>query len=266
MFPEHSRKFLAQLTGFPHYSKFYAMAKGRFSRSYRRRSRAQKAARKAYVAGRRRGRRRRTRLALSIIPKSNVKRFRYCSDISIDPTLGAVATHVFRANNMTGPDYGGTGGPASDAHQPYGFDQVVGPMYNFYTVVGSKITCRFSLGQPGDSVQNAMMCGIYLKDDATAVTDMNLIRERGMSRWVNITNNQNKGMAKKFSAKRFFNITDIKDNSQLSGSADTGPQRNAYFHVWACSVAPNVNASNTVVNVMIEYIAVLHEPNQYVKS
>lgn len=239
----------------------------------RRRTRARKRQIPPGLYRRRRRRRyRRPRLSLKVLPTRNMKRFRYVTDISIDPPLGACQSHIFRANNMTSPDYGShpIGGglpvPAVGAHQPYGFDQFVPAQYLYYTVIGSKISCRFSLGQPGDGVTNNLLIGVLLKDDAAVMVSPQLLRERGMTRWKTLTNNQNKSVVKKFSPRKFFNVTNMKDNEQLKGGAEGGPVDQAYFHVWATSCAPNVNPSNVLVNIVIEYIAVLHEPQAFAQS
>lgn len=232
----------------------------RYSRSYKRSRKRQKRSRSSYLRRRRRRRRKYTPMQMQVIPKQLIKKFRYCDDVSINASTGQVAAHVFRANNMRAPDVTGT----TTSHQPYGFDQYVGPMYNFYTVLGAKISCTFSCGQPGDTVENNIICGVQLKDDAAVTTDPQLIRERGLTRWLSLTNqNTSKKMSKKFSAKRFFNVADMKDNDQFSGSQDTGPIRQAYFHVWAASCAPNINPRNVLVNVIIEYIVALQEPDQF---
>lgn len=238
------------------------MARGRYSKSYKRSRSRQKRSRSSYI-NRRRKKRRLPKLMMAVIPKRLIKKFRYCDDISINAGVGVASSHVFRANNMRAPDFTGT----TTTHQPYGFDQYVGPMYNYYTVLGSKISCTFSLGQPGDTVENNIICGVLLKDDSTQATDPHLVRERGMSRWLTLTNqNTSKRMSKKFSAKRFFNVTNMKDNEQYSGTAEAGPIRQAYFHVWCASTAPNVDPRNVLVQVMVEYIVALQEPDQFAKS
>ena len=204
--------------------------------------------------------------SLNVIPKSLIKKFRYVQDVSIDPNgQGAMATWIFRANSMYDPDYSSSLN-ANGEHQPYGYDQYVPTLYNHVTVLASKITCVFSLGNPGiSSAANNLIVGISLKDDSTAQTNPSLVREQGgYCTWSMITN----AMAPKtkrltYSAKKFHGVKDVKDNKQLAHPYNNNPEEEAYFHVWAAACASNVDAFNTTVQIVIEYISLLQEPNTF---
>ena len=84
--------------------------------------------------------------------------FRYASRIIINPAAAGNGVHVFSANGMYDPDLTGVG------HQPRGFDEVM-PLYDHYTVIGSKCTvaaCNLSTG--------GGILGIALKDSTTTKT------------------------------------------------------------------------------------------------
>lgn len=222
-----------------------------------------------YRPRRRRNYRRRRKVykrkaSLNVIPTSLVKRFRYVTDISIDPVgPGIMASHVFRANSMYDPDQSGVG------HQPYGFDQYVPQLYNHATVLGSKITAVFSLGNPAViNAQNNIICGLSLLDNATPQTNPSLVREQGgYCSWTMVTNAQQpRRKSLKYSAKKFHGVKDVKDNQQLQHSADGDPTEGAYFHLWAAPSAYNVDASNVLIQVIIDYIALLQEPNTFGQS
>lgn len=226
----------------------------------RKRSAAAISRRKAAKRARYKRKRANARLRLAVLPTRNIKKFRYVQDVNLNPTIGSAANFTFSANGMFQPPI--TSGFAGN-HQPYGFDQFM-EQYNFYMVLGSKITVTWSLGQPGDSVSNNIICGVFLKDDLLINTNPQLLRENGHSRWTMISDARHpKRSVKKFSAKRFFNLTNVKDNAEYAGTADSNPLQSAYFHLWACSAAPNVDSSVVLANVMIEYIAVLQEPNTF---
>lgn len=211
-----------------------------------------------------RRRRRYRKASLNVIPRSLVKKFRYVTDINIDPVgSGVMQSYIFRANSMYDPDYSGTG------HQPYGYDQYVPTLYNHSTVVGSKITCVFSLGNPSIiNAQNNIICGISLLDSVTAQTNPSLVREQGgYCKWTMITNQMApRKRSMKYSAKRFHGVKDVKDNQQLSHDSSSNPEEGAFFHIWACPPAYNVDASNVLVQVIVEYIALLQEPNTFGQS
>lgn len=226
------------------------------------RKRSATAIKRRKAAKRQRYKRRRAnmRMRLAVLPTRNIKKFRYVQDVALNPTVGAAANVTFSANGMYQPiiTTGFTGN-----HQPYGFDQFM-EQYNFFMVLGSKITVTWSLGQPGVSVNNNIICGVFLKDDLLINTNPQLLRENGHSRWITITDSRYpKRTIKKFSAKRFFNLTNVKDNAEYAGTSEANPLQSAYYHLWAASCAPNVDASVVLANVMIEYIAVLQEPNTF---
>lgn len=203
-------------------------------------------------------------MRLNVIPKSMAKRFRYVTDISIDPpTAGTVGYHIFRANSLYDPDKTGVG------HQPYGFDQYVPDLYNHVTVLGAKITAVFSLGSPAvANAANNLICGITVKDDDVPILDPELIRENSRgTRWSMITNASNpRAISAKFSTRKFFGKKDVRDNAELTHTATTNPSELAYFHVWVAPCAYNVDAYNATVQVIIDYIAFLSEPNTFGKS
>lgn len=201
---------------------------------------------------------------LNVIPKQLVKKFRYVTDVSIDPDgAGAMASYIIRANSLYDPDY------QLGGHQVYGFDQYCPTLYNHVTVLGSKLTAVFSLGNPSTATaQNNIICGISLRDDAAAITNSSLVREQGgYSTWTMITNSTTpKRRSMKYSAKRFHNVTDVKDNDQLSHTSQDNPAEEAFYHIWAAPCATNVDAFNTTVQIIVEYIAVLQEPNTFGQS
>lgn len=201
---------------------------------------------------------------LNVIPKQLVKKFRYVTDVSIDPDgVGGMSSVIIRANSLYDPEY------ALGGHQCYGFDQYVPALYNHVCVLGSKITCVFSQGNPAVySATNNIICGISLRDDAVAITNPSLVREQGgYSTWTMITNQTApKRRTMKYSAKRFHNVKDVKDNKQLTHDFQSNPEEEAFFHVWAAPCATNVDALNTTVQIIVEYIAILQEPNTFGQS
>lgn len=69
-------------------------------------------------------------------PNSIITRLRYVQQHTITSTVGAAGYKVFRANGCHDPDYTNVG------HQPMFWDQWKG-IYDYYTVLGSKITVTF---------------------------------------------------------------------------------------------------------------------------
>lgn len=192
------------------------------------------------------------------ISDSQVIKMRYCETIEIHPAVdGIIGTHVFSANNAFDPNVTGTG------HQPMGFDQW-SVFYDHITVIGSKIRATYI---PGSSPFIAL---IHTADNATLSTVPNTVLERTGTQWKWLGNagaggNTGNTLKKFFSTKKFFNVTDVKDNAMLKGSFTTSPAEQAYYHV--SLFQPNAGALGDVaVTIEIEYICQLSERKDLVSS
>ena len=199
--------------------------------------------------------------SLNVIPTSIVKKFKFVTDISIDPGLGTASNYTFGANGAFKPDL-------ISNHQPYGWDQYMGPMYQHAIVLGSKISCLFTLGQPQlAQASNNILVGIQLLSDQNVTTNAQLIRESGKARWGMLTNATTPVRRTfKYSAKKFHALSNVKDNNELTNTTSSNPAEMAYFNVFAMPCAPNVDALNTTVQVVIEYICLLNEPVKFGQS
>lgn len=200
------------------------------------------------------------------IADSQLIKLRYGSLVTIDPTFGTPISHVFSANSIFDPDRTGVG------HQPLGHDQWA-TFYDHYTVIGSKITAQFMPTGDGPTTRsNSAVCSIMLKDDTTPVTagTEEVLEQTGVV--YKYLGQGSSGAArlklvKKFSAKKFFNITDIKDNTQLSGKmGSSNPSEEAYYHVNVAPIDNTTDPSPVQVAVLIEYIVLLSERKDLVTS
>ena len=71
----------------------------------------------------------------------------------------------------------------------------------------------------------------------------------------------------KFSTKKFWNVTNVKDNIPRLGAAVTaGPSDEAFFAVWA--QAMNVGGDPPVLQylITIDYVAAMSEPTDLLLS
>lgn len=191
-------------------------------------------------------------------PKKAIMRFQYSDTVTLDPALGLVDTHVFAANDLYDCDVTGGG------HQPIPFDQVVGVMYDHFTVIGSKITVQATTTTEANT--NNFILGVALRDNSTVVTSRTTIREDGRSVWkVNTGRDQLTKITRKFSAKKFFAKNAIVGDSLYRGTNAGSPTEGAFYHVWASAIGSNNPYSMDVV-VKIEFIAVLTEPKSIAGS
>lgn len=184
---------------------------------------------------------------------------RYTDRVAITSTTGLIGQYIFRANSVFDPDLTGTG------HQPMGFDQWV-TLYNHYVVVGAKITiqCITDSGQLQPSA-----FGVNLQaDTGLAYTDFTgfIEAKQGTTKYlVGGTSIMPKPIYSSYSAKKFFNITDIKDNLDRLGSpSGTNPNEGAYFVLYYQLLN---NASDVQwFTVTIDYIVDWSEPRMLSQS
>lgn len=196
------------------------------------------------------------------VPLSYKTKMRYATNGIIDAGVGTPANVLYRANDLYDPEQ------AVGGHQPLGFDQFVGTLYDHFTVLGSKITVDFVSAD--STYLGGARCGINVTDDASGVvTTFDTVVEQGGCAHGILTNMHGQGrlrLTKTFSTKKFFNRADVKDCSELRGNAAASPTEQAYFNVFCQGLASGTNPANLYVNVLIEYIVLLQEPKQLAQS
>lgn len=174
--------------------------------------------------------------------------------VTLDPDAGALnGEHLFRANSMYDPDFTGVG------NQPRGFDQWMA-LYHRFHVIGSKIRARFATTTT-ETVP--ALCGISMSRGGNSnlgIAVDNIEKWSGGSKVLLPAGNNVAVTKAKFSTKKFYKVKNILDNQQLSGTATTDPSWCAYYHVWVQPMNTSVNLNAVVVDVTVEYLAVLTEP------
>lgn len=202
-------------------------------------------------------------------PAQKVTKLRYCTGVIVTLADANYAEYIFRANSINDPDYTGTG------HQPLGHDQW-SQFYNHYVVLGSTITATIShlSGAP----QRAFAFGCYIDDEATSETeDWTALAESGRAAWqiVNPNPTNSSGMqAQKtvrgfYSAKKFFNVRDVKDNLiRLGAVMNANPNEDAYFRLfWGTVDQSDTDAAiDFNITVTVEYTVLFSEPKTLVGS
>lgn len=205
---------------------------------------------------RRRAMRRLRRFPRSVTTMSNIPRvqkLRYCQPILLQSVGGAQAKYQFRANSLFDPDYTSVG------HQPLRFDQL-STFYGNYIVVGSKITVLQIGGSPAAVTYGIL--ALYLSDSNSIPNVNEQLIENGKCKWTLTTDSSNMKvkLTEKFSAKKFFNITNIKDNESRIGAAiDANPADIAMFNL---VLGPLDGASGISLRflVTIDYLAIFQQP------
>jgi len=192
-------------------------------------------------------------------------KMRYVEGIEINASAGQIGYHYFRANSIFDPNYTGTG------HQPLNFD-MWSLLYNHYVVVGAKCTAYFH--DDNNASSQGVLFGIGLTDDHISTSSPSLMMEQGTTSYRmgngGPADNSGRGLkcVRKFSAKKFFNITNITDNTaRLGAGIGADPTEVAFFGVF-CGHTPG-SASDLaphLITVIIEYLVIWSEPKEQAQS
>lgn len=168
---------------------------------------------------------------------------------------GAPITHVYSMNGLYDPDITGTG------HQPLGFDQLVGGMFDHYTVIGSR--ARVTFQNPNTAYSCTVM--LQLKDSSTPTASLgDTILENGLTRWSVLSPRDAGGSVKTLSINcspsKYFG-TKVMAHDKYQGTSAANPDDQVYLHIHAI---PNdsVDLSPLTFQIVIDYIAILTEPKQ----
>ncbi len=192
------------------------------------------------------------------ISTTRVANLRYVETIQLSSSAGTLDSHAFSANSIHDPNVTGIG------HQPMGHDTWAS-LYNHYVVLGSKVTIRIAPG----NIKSSSMVGVLLTDASTPpYTEASTFQEARKGSVRLIAEEQGKAviLSSKFSAKRFFNVKDVKDNVQrLGADSNVSPTEQAYYIVWAQSQTATFSANYTCV-VQIDYIVAYSEPKDLQES
>lgn len=185
-------------------------------------------------------------------PKRILVTHRYRETVSSTSTAGGIGNYVFRANSLFDPNLTGVG------HQPMYKDQMA-LIYNYYTVIGSKITVRAT--QSG--VTNvAATVSIYVDSDSTVTnSDIDNICELPTAKNVVLPagSSDSKILTHSWSMKRWFGRHANVGDSLFRADANSNPTDVTNFII--STQAVDRSTSNSVnYEVLIEYIAVWGDP------
>lgn len=193
---------------------------------------------------------------VSGMPKVRRARLRYSDTVELTSTLGGLGIYKFRANSIHDPDFDSIG------HQPMGHDQWA-QLYNHYVVVGAKITVKCL----ASATVAAGAMGCYISDDTSvpySTLDGFIESKRGS--WRTFTHQRNAvSFHTNFSTKKFFNITDIKDNfDRLGALVGSNPLDSAMFNLYYFDLS-NLTSSYKAM-ITIDYIVDYSEPKDMLQS
>lgn len=195
---------------------------------------------------------------MPIFPVKITKWLRYSTSISLTATAGAVATYVFRANDLFDPDFTSTG------HQPMGFDQLM-LWYNHFCVLRSRI--RIVVRNAGFTTGT-----IAIRQDAssTPITVIDRIIEDGGLVYAMIGYKGDSigvtqlSMEMNIAKLQGLSPSAITADPTLRGDVATSPTELSYFHIqlWDTLAATPV----VQVEVVLEQQATFLEPRDVTES
>lgn len=173
---------------------------------------------------------------------------KYCETITLSPSTGTMSVYNFSANGMYDPNITGTG------HQPLYFDQMT-PIYDHYTVIGSKIKVTFSeIDAPSFPIQ----CGIFLNDNTTLIPTLaSDVAEQSLGR-IKLLSSDHPWcvQSKKFSLKKIYGKVNVSQDG-YRGDASSNPTEQSYYSLFA-QCYPDQSATVQCL-VELEYIAIWSE-------
>lgn len=199
------------------------------------------------------------------MPNVRTANLRYCCHKTISCNDLTVGWADFRANSPYAPELTDVLGG-----QPMGYDQWAS-LFNQYVVLGSKITAYITYHNQHDT-NPPMIVGIYLADDAAVPSwDWRGFVEAKKGTVRCLTPNQAKPVkvVSKYSAKKFFNVKDVKDNvDRIGAGIGSNPTDEAVWILWGNSTGLEAGAANIQlnVNVIIDYCVSFNEPKDLTRS
>ena len=175
-------------------------------------------------------------------PNSIITKLRYCENLTITGTSGAVGYKIFAANGIFDPNISDTG------HQPLYRDNYAS-LYDQYTVIGSKITVR-AMNSGSSSV---VIFGLVGDDDSNISTNVETLMEQnnGQHKISGTVSSEPVTLVSNFEPLRDFGV-DAKDDGASATAVGSNPSELWCYGVWAAAA----DATSTIAmnfTVTLEY-------------
>ena len=157
-------------------------------------------------------------------------KFIYSDYFSIETGVAGIPGHyVFAANGLYDPNITGSG------HQPSGFDQLVGPLYDHAVVIGAKITLW---AQNSDTLLSNMV-SLLVRDAAAELSDPRQIMEYRYQK-SRIMSPEGSGqntavLSMQINPNKFLGRSKPLSDPELKNSNTGNADELCYFHVYCLS-------------------------------
>lgn len=189
----------------------------------------------------------------SPIANAQIVHMRYADLVTLNAGAGTAASYVFAANDIFDPNVTGVG------HQPMGHDEWA-TFYKFYRVIGAK--CRVTYTPQGTGNSYNAIGTLAVSDNSTTTATASTVIERAGTRWGNIGTQGGRAaltLTKGFSAKKFFNVKDIRDTNTTRALFGAAPNDTAFFHLSVFNPDGATDNLNINATVEIQYAVMLTE-------
>lgn len=172
-------------------------------------------------------------------PNSIITKLRYCDQIQLTSTSGAMTGYVFAANGIFDPDISGTG------HQPM-FRDNYASIYDQYVVIGSRIKVTMT----NVSASNTAVWGINGDDDSGGSATLTTKMEQNNSIWNQLgptgSGHDTSILTCTFEPNRDFGV-DAKSDGSSQTALGANPTELWCYQVWmAASGANTITCQFTV--------------------
>lgn len=192
------------------------------------------------------------------IPPTMMVKLRYVEQISLDPSIGGVPSNYFyRMNSLFDPNYSGIG------HRYLGTSEIINLGYTKYIIMGSRINVKTIMpndGQLESTKYNQNIVSTTMKTSpSTVLLTTAEVLEQGQSRYHFTNQTFMKSHTNYFSAKKFFGVTDVKDNQNLGALVNGNPEDVCYCRISAQPVQQGLDSYKTNLLVTIDALVYFHD-------
>lgn len=174
-------------------------------------------------------------------PNSIITTLRYCDVKTLTSTTSATTSTLFRANGIFDPDY------TAGGHQPMFYDQWAA-IYNYYTVLGSKIKVIFK----GTSDYSTVVClqGSSTTSLSSGVATF-LEQNNGVHTIVGPKTNQATVLTMTYSPNENMG-QDVKDDGSSMTAVGADPSAGEGTYYFGILAATSDAASTSTLDILVE--------------
>lgn len=198
----------------------------------------------------------------------------YAEYFTMDPSSLANTSYIFRANGLYDPNY------QIGGHQPHGFDQL-NVLYENYQVVASAIEIvvwpqtdsTVIINGTGSIVMPLYKGTIALcvRDTPTSLatlggTPADILERPGMKTAFFQSGNECVKLRHHFSMKQFYGRARGMDDAEITGTANSDPTDQVYFHIIMTAADGAQNLASHTVNARIKYKVRFFNPKNLIQS